>query len=176
MRLIVLLITLLLANSFAFAGSRDPLTPKEADELRDVKEFPNKRIELLIKFAKARMLAIQQVQSDPKLTDRPQQLHDLLEDFNFLTDELDDNLDMYTRQKADFRKSLKLAIEAYSDWQVRLRTLKESMKPEELKTFKFALDTAVENVNAGADTSRELLAEQEQSKKLKKEKTESSDR
>lgn len=161
---------LLLLTPFAFASGRDPLTPKEADDLRDAKELPNKRIELLIKYAKARMLAIQQVQSDPKLTDRPQQLHDLLEDFNFLTDELDDNLDMYTRQKADFRKSLKLAIEAYSDWQVRLRTLKETAKPDEVKTFRFVLDTAIENVNAGADVSRELLAEQEQAKKLKKEK------
>jgi ABC-type transporter Mla subunit MlaD len=109
----------------------------------------------------------QQVQSDPKLTDRPKQIHDLLEDFNYLTDQLDDNFDMFSRQKADFRKSLKKAIEAYSDWQLKLRTLKETSKPEELKQFSFSLETAVENVNAGADTTREMLAEQEAAHKKK---------
>jgi hypothetical protein len=162
--------TILLLSLTFPAFARDPLNPKEVDELREAKQMPNERIKLLVQFARARMLAIQQVLADPKLTDRPQQVHDLLDDFNILTDELDDNLDMYTREKADFRKSLKLAIEAYSEWQVKLRTIKQSAKPDELKQFSFALDTAVENVNAGADTTRELLAEQEASKGKKKNK------
>jgi hypothetical protein len=166
------LVGTVLAFSLALpAFARDPLNPKEVDELREAKQMPNKRIELLVKYAKARMLAIQQVIADPKLSDRPQQIHDLLEDFNLLTDELDDNLDMYTREKADFRKSLKLAIEAYSDWQVNLRIIKEMAKPEELKHFSFSLETAIENVNAGADTTRELLAEQEVAKEKKKNKS-----
>lgn len=156
-----------LCTPLAFA-KRDPLSTKEVEELREATQEPEKRVALLVKYAKARMLAIQQVQADPKLADRPQQIHDLLEDFNYLHDELDDNLDMYTRQKSDFRKALKLAIEAYSEWQVQLRALKESAKPEELKEFSFALETAFENVNAGADTTRELLAEQEQARAKKK--------
>jgi hypothetical protein len=162
----VVIAAALLLCAPAFAG-RDPLTDEEIDQLRETAQMPNKRIELFVKFINARMLAIQQVQSDPKLTDRPKQIHDLLEDFNYLTDQLDDNLDMYSRQKADFRKSLKKAIEAYSDWQLKLRTLKETAKPEELKQFSFSLETAVENVNAGADTTREMLAEQEAAHKKK---------
>jgi hypothetical protein len=162
----VVIAAALLLGAPAFAG-RDPLTDEEIDQLRETAQMPNKRIELFVKFINARMLAIQQVQSDPKLTDRPKQIHDLLEDFNYLTDQLDDNLDMYSRQKADFRKSLKKAIEAYSDWQLKLRTLKETAKPEELKQFSFSLETAVENVNAGADTTREMLAEQEAAHKKK---------
>jgi hypothetical protein len=50
---------------------------------------------------------------------------------------------------------------------VKLRTLKETSKSEELKQYSFSLETAVENVNAGADTSRELLAEQEAARKKK---------
>jgi hypothetical protein len=165
-RLLALLAAMLMLCAPAFAG-RDPLTDEEVDQLRETAQMPNKRIELFLKFINARMLALQQVQSDPKLTDRPKQIHDLLDDFNALTDQLDDNLDMFSRQKADFRKSLKKAIEAYSDWQVKLRTVKESAKPEELKEFSFSLETATENVNAGADTSRELLAEQEAARKKK---------
>lgn len=165
-RVLVLIAAALMLATPAFAG-RDPLTDEEIDQLRETAQMPNKRIELFIKFINARVLAMQQVQSDPKLTDRPKQIHDLLEDFNYLTDQLDDNLDMYSRQKADFRKSLKKAIEAYSDWQLKLRTLKETAKPEELKQFSFSLETAVENVNAGADTTREMLAEQEAAHKKK---------
>ena len=152
---------LLLCAPLAFAKG-DPLTRQEIDQLREATQKPEKRIKLLVQFTQARMLAIQQVHSDPKIVDRPEQLHQLLEDFNYLTDEIDDNLDMYTRHGDDFRKALKVAVEAYSDWQVKLRALKETSKPEDLKKFSFVLETAVENVNAGADITRELLAEQEQ--------------
>jgi hypothetical protein len=165
------LLVFLFVSSFAIAEKkRDPLNNQEIDELREVAQEPNKRLALLIKYMKARMLAIQQLQADPKIADRNQQIHDLLDDFNYLHDEFDDNLDMYTRQAADFRKALKSAVEAYSDWQLRLRTLKDTSKPDEAKQFGFVLETALENVNAGADETRELLAEQEREKKGKKEK------
>jgi hypothetical protein len=170
MRTLLSLCLLAVLCAPVFADRRDPLTTKEVDELRDNAQNADKRIALLIKFTKARMLAIQQVLSDPKLQDRPQQIHDLLDDFNYLNDELDDNLDMYTRHGDDFRKALKLAIEAYSDWQVKLRALKQNSTPADLKQYGFVLDTAIESVNSGADTTRELLAEQEQAAKEKKEK------
>ena len=151
-----------------FASGRDPLTTKEVDELRDAAQNGDKRIALLVKFTKARMLALQQVLSDPKLEDRPQQIHDLLDDFNYLNDELDDNLDMYSRHGDDFRKSLKLAVEAFSDWQLKLRALKQNSSPADLKRYGFVLETAIESVNSGADTTRELLAEQEQAARKKK--------
>lgn len=169
-RVVSCVLLFLFACSFATAErKRDPLNSQEIDELREAAQEPNKRLALLIKYMKARMLAIQQLQTDPKIADRNKQIHDLLDDFNYLHDELDDNLDMYTRQSADFRKALKSAVEAYSDWQLRLRALKDTAKPEEAKQFGFVLETALENVNAGADTTRELLAEQERAKKGKKE-------
>jgi hypothetical protein len=169
----VLLWTLVLLCISPFASAekkRDPLNTQEIDELREAAQDPNKRLALLIKYMKARMLAVQQLQVDPNIADRNKQIHDLLDDFNYLHDEFDDNLDMYTRQAADFRKALKTAVEAYSDWQLRLRTLKDTAKPEETKQFGFVLETALENVNAGSDETRELLAEQERAKKGKKEK------
>jgi hypothetical protein len=170
-RFALLLLVLLGATSLASAEKkRDPLNTQEIDELREAAQEPNKRLALLIKYMKARMLAIQQLQADPKIVDRDQQIHDLLDDFNYLHDEFDDNLDMYTRQSTDFRKALKSAVEAYSDWQLRLRTLKDTAKPDETRKFGFVLETALENVNAGADETRELLAEQERAKKGKKEK------
>ncbi|HUR37616.1 MAG TPA: hypothetical protein VM009_07345, partial [Terriglobales bacterium] len=48
-------------------GRRDPLTETEVDQLREVTQEPIKRIKLIVKFARARMLAMEQLRSDPKL-------------------------------------------------------------------------------------------------------------
>ena len=59
---------------------------------------------------------------------------------------------MYSRQHADLRKPLKATIEAYTDWQLRLRNLKEAPKnhpkaSEELKQYDFVLESATDAVN-----------------------------
>ena len=87
---------LLLLSLAAGAKRRDPLTEAEADQLREVAMEPYKRIKLLIKFTEARLVAIDQVRVDPKLgSERGKQIHDLLEDFTNLMDEINDNLDQY---------------------------------------------------------------------------------
>jgi hypothetical protein len=152
----------------AFASRHDPLTQAEVDQLRDTTQEPVKRIKLLVTFARARMLAIDQVRGDTKMAaDRGKRIHDLLEDFNYITDELDSNLDMYARQHSDMRKALKEVVEGYTDWQLKLRGLKagdqsqaKEVSAAELKQYDFPLDTAIENVNAGLDSSRDLLDKQ----------------
>ena len=99
--------------------------------------------------------------------DRGKRIHDLLEDFNYIADELDSNLDMYARQHSDMRKVLKEVVEAYTDWQLKLRGIKagDQSQPKEasiaeMKQYDFPLDTAIETVNAGLDSSRDLLDKQ----------------
>src|SRR5947209_3882748 len=117
---------LLIACGVAFADrKRDPLTPEEVDKVRDATDIPDKRVLLYVEFAKARLLAIEQLRADNKIKDRGKQIHDLLEDFASLADELDSNIDMFNRQHEDLRKSLKTVVEAYTDWQLRLRSIKE---------------------------------------------------
>ncbi len=87
---------------------RDPLTDAETDELREVAQEGDKRLKLYAKFVRARMVAIEQVRSDPKFAeDRGKRLHDLLEDLGAIVDEMDQNVDTYDKQKADLRKPLK---------------------------------------------------------------------
>ena len=57
-----------------------------------------------------------------------------------LLDEIEDNIEMYASHKADMRKGLTLLIEANSEWQLKLRRLKEQSPPEELDQFSFVLD------------------------------------
>ena len=69
------------------------------------------------------------------------------------------------------RKGLKLVIEADSEWQLKLRQLKERAPPAELEQYSFILANAVDTVADSAKNARENLQEQNtlaQQKKLNK--------
>jgi hypothetical protein len=148
---------------------RDPLNPKEVDEMRESADYPDKRLELMISFARARMTSIDQLRANASnAKDRPMQIHDLLQDFSSLLDEIDDNVDMYGSHKTDMRKGLRLLIEADSEWALKLRSLKEQSPPEELEQYSFVLENAREAVSDGADSARKELQEQNELAKEKK--------
>jgi hypothetical protein len=168
---LVTAIFLLLASVLPAAAKRDPLNDLEVEQLRDATDQPDKRIRLMVQFARVRMTAIDQLRSDPKLaTGRGKEIHNLLEDFTTLAEELEDNLDMFQRHRDDIRKSLKQTIEAYSEWQLKLRALKDTSDPAEKRHYEFALETAIEVVADGADTAREIMQKQLESAEDKKRK------
>ncbi|HEY3926927.1 MAG TPA: hypothetical protein VGL89_01015 [Candidatus Koribacter sp.] len=152
----------------------DPLTADESDKLRDTAMEPNRRLKLYVEFAKARMVKIDALLADPKAKDRPQQLHDLLADFSSLADEIADNVDTFSSQQWDIRKSLKLVIEADSGFRVELRNLAQqaAKNEDEAQPYKFVLQDTIESVNNGADDARKTMQDQNalaKDKKLKKE-------
>src|SRR5947209_4844556 len=143
----------------------DALTDKEVDQLRETAMEPEKRLKLMVEFTKARMVALQQVRSDPKMAkDRGQRMHDLLEDIATLIDEVDDNIEDYNQRSADLRKPLQQIVQMDSDFQVKLRELKAATedpnRTAETDDYKFALRDATESVNSSAGSSRKLLEEQ----------------
>jgi hypothetical protein len=163
------LICFLAQSGLTQTRDRDPLNEKEVDEMREAADSPDKRLELMIKFARARMASIDQLRADAKnAKDRPMQIHDLLQDFSSLMDEIDDNVDMYASHKTDIRKGLRLLIEADSEWALKLRSLKDQAPPEELEQYSFVLANAREAANDSADTARKELQEQNDLAKEKK--------
>ncbi len=179
----ILLGGVVLASLTLVAGAqvknRDPLTEQEVDQMRETADFPNKRLELMIGFARTRMKSIEELRTASKIPpDRPGKIHDLLQDVLALLDEIDDNIDVYGAHNTDMRKGLKLLIEADSEWQLQLRQLKEQSPPEELQQYSFVLASAKEAVNDNAQSTRETLEEQNKlaaDKKLNKEWTERKD-
>ncbi len=164
-----LVLLLSTCTGYAAGQKRDPLNEKEVDEMRESADWPDKRIELMVKFARARMTAIDQLQANPKgAKDRPMQIHDLLEDFSSLLDEIGDNVDMYASHKADMRKGLMLLLEATSEWQLKLHRLKEQSPPEELEQYSFVLANATDAVSDIGDDARDELKEQNELAKQKK--------
>jgi hypothetical protein len=149
---------------------RDPFTQSEIDQIRDASWEPQQRLALYVKFARARLAALQQMRSDPKVKDRPQQTHDKLDDFLLIYDELNDNIDTYVDRKDDIRRPLKQVIEADVEFKGQLRTLKEGadVPPEEMQRYEFVLSSALETVETSLQDHRKTLSEQEEAAKHKK--------
>ena len=153
----------LLALMLPAAAQRrhDPLNEKEIDELRETAQDPPKRMKLLISYAKARMDMIEHMRSDPKLAgENQEQIRKLLEDIAGLVDEIDDNLDMFNQRTEDLRKPLKSIVEMDTDFQLKLRTIKEASSEAELRNIGFSLENATDSVNQSADSARAMLADQ----------------
>ena len=161
----------LLLLPIVFAAPRhDPLTPAEIDQLRDTAQEPDQRLKLYVKFVRARLSAVEQVRSDPKVTDRGQEIHDRLQDFLDLYDELNDNIDTYADRKADLRKVLKPIVEADTEFEAKLRALKNSgtASKEEQGQYEFLLTNTIDTIDNSAQDHRQLLSEQEEAAKHKK--------
>jgi len=148
----------------------DPLNPLEIDQLRDAMLDPDERLKLYVKFTRDRMTKLEEMRSNPKTTERGLQTHDMLQDFLTLYEELNDNVDMYVGRKNDIRKPLKLVIEADTEFQAKLRALKNAAASNatEAKQFEFLLTDAIDSVDAGADDHRKTLTEVEEYMKHKK--------
>jgi hypothetical protein len=149
---------------------RDPLTQPEIDQIRDASWEPRQRLTLYVQFARARLVKLEQMRSDPKAKDRRRQTHDLLDDFQLLYDELNDNIDTYVDRKDDIRKPLKLIIEADTEFQAKLRALKDAanVPAPEASAYEFVLTNALETVDTSAEDHKKLLEDQEDAAKHKK--------
>ena len=149
---------------------RDPLTQVEIDQVRDTSWEPKLRLPLYVEFARSRLVKLEEARNDPKTKDRARQTHDLLDDFQLLYDELNDNIDTYVDRKDDIRKPLKTVIDADTEFQAKLRALKDAadVPRQEAQQYEFVLTNALETLDSSAEDHRKLLAEQEEQSKQKK--------
>jgi hypothetical protein len=135
----------------------DPLNPEEIDQLRDTAVEPEKRMKLFVAFARARLVALEQMRSNPKT-------HQLLQEFVTIYDELNDNLENFDERKADLRKAIKTVIEGDTEFQAKLRALKDDTRgsKDEAAQYQFILSNAIESVDSSAEDHRKMAAEQEE--------------
>jgi hypothetical protein len=160
-----LAVGLLVASTICGAQHRrDPLTQPEIDQIRDSSWEPQQRLNLYVKFARARLDALEQMRNDPKVKDRAQQTHDKLDDFTLIYDELNDNIDTYVDRKDDIRKPLKIIVAADTEFQAKLLALKDApgVSSDESQRYEFVLSNALETVDSSAEDHRKLLADEEE--------------
>lgn len=162
-----LAILLMLLTALASARKRDPLTEAEADQLRNAAMEPQKRLKLYIAFTSARLASIDRLRSDPQAgQDRGRRIHDLLEDFSTLLDEINSNLDTYVARplskddRKDFQKGLKEVTAACDQWDAKLKALKSAVENDpglrnDSQNFRFVLQDAEDALKSTADMARE---------------------
>jgi hypothetical protein len=186
-----LLAGLALVPCAATAGKHDPLTSDEIDQLREVALDPESRLKLFADFARLRFTAIETARMPNKPdaakpgtpkpgtakpgagkpdAGNPRSLHDLMEDFLAVYDELDENISMYEDRQADLRKAMKVVLLADNEFHARLEGLRHNLTPEERADCDFVLSSIVEAVTTGTADHKKLLEEQVASFKNKKKK------
>src|SRR5580704_1823292 len=104
-----------IALAFALLGLALPLRAQHSDtalseseieQLRDSAYVANDRVLVFIKLLDTRNKAIQDLFAHPRKPGREEDMHDLLEQFTSIADELNDNLDDYGPHHRDIRKAL----------------------------------------------------------------------
>ncbi|AXC12575.1 hypothetical protein ACPOL_3282 [Acidisarcina polymorpha] len=147
----MLVLTPVLAHSQA---KGDPLNDAEVDQVREVADQPVERIKLYMKFISQRTDAIQELVGDTKTQNTATKLHNLLEEYTRLVDELQDNLDSYDSTHSDVRKALKELVPASEKWLIALS------KPPADQSYDFSRKTAMEAGQSLAEQAKKLQADQ----------------
>ncbi|HTW47006.1 MAG TPA: hypothetical protein VMD92_03595 [Acidobacteriaceae bacterium] len=143
------------ASHLRAQDQNDPLTDDEVQQIRDNAIHPDERIRLYIKFIGERLDAARQLASPRASPSEKAQVHDKLDEFTNLCDELQDNLDTYDSEHADIRKSLKDVVAASAKWPGIVSGLPAD------PGYEFAQKVAVEAAQSAQDEAKHLSVEQD---------------
>lgn len=103
-------------------AAEDVLSQKEVDSLRDAAFVPMDRISVFVRILDDRQKRIDELLARRRgHTDFGPEMHEVIDQFGAIVDELNDNLDEYSRRHRDVRKVLPKLIQATDRWSTALR-------------------------------------------------------
>ena len=146
----------LLASPFAShraiaQAGEDMLSQREVDALRDAAFVPQDRIGVFENILNDREKRVDELLAKRKgHTDFGREIHDALDQFSAIADELNDNLDDYSRRHRDVRKMLPKLIEATERWSTALRA------PADDPAYAVVRRIALDNVKDTRDIAQTL--------------------
>jgi hypothetical protein len=147
---------MVLAMAPAFAQSRkDPLTEQQQEAVREAGDQPLERVKLFVGFVDDRAKEIHTVNADPIAQNKTARIHNLLNEFTRLSDDLQDNMDQYDEQHADLRKVLKDMITKTDEW------AKVLTEPPPSAQYDFVRKTAIDSNQSAHETAVKMLADEE---------------
>jgi hypothetical protein len=147
---------MLLAMAPGFAQSRkDPLTEQQAEAVREAGDEPLERVKLFVGFVDDRAKSIHSLNADPIAQNKTARIHNLLDEFTRLSDDLQDNMDQYDEQHADLRKVLKEIITKTDEWAKVLNEPKPSAQ------YDFLRKTAIDSNQSAHEAAVKMLADEE---------------
>ena len=147
---------MVLAISPLFAQSKkDPLTEQQIEDVREAGDQPLQRIKLFVGYVEERANAIHSLTTEAGAQNRTARMHNLLDEFTRLSDDLEDNMDNFNDQHEDLRKVLKEVVEKSGQWGTVLN------QPPPSSQYDFVRKSAVEANQSVHDAAVQMLADEE---------------
>jgi hypothetical protein len=161
-------IAVLLASLPLFAQSKkDPLNDREIEEVREAGIDPPVRIKLFVGYIDERAKMIHTISSRKSAPGEAVRLHNLLDEFTRLSDDLQDNMDQFDQQHADLRKELKVVGDKTTEWATILN------EPPANSEYDFVRKTAIDSNQSAHESAASMITDEEkyfaEQKRLKKE-------
>jgi hypothetical protein len=148
-------VCMLLAVAPSFAQSKkDPLTDQQIEDVREAGDKPLERIKLFVGYVDDRAKQIHSINADPIAQNKEVRLHNLMEEFTRLSDDLQDNMDNFDQQHADLRKVLKEIIDKTGEWTTVLNEPKPSAQ------YDFVRKTALDANQSAHDAATQMLPDE----------------
>jgi len=152
--LLVFAVIFLLAPGLRAQRQSPALTESEIDQLRDSAYVASDRVLVFIKLLDERTKSIEALVAKPRQPGREQDLHDLIEQFTSIADELNDNLDDYGPAHRDMRKALPKLLSATERWATVLKS------PADNDAYTVSRKIALEAVRDLREESTRLIEDQ----------------
>ncbi len=130
------------------------LSDAEVEKLRDTAYYPPDRIAAFIDFLDLRTKQIDKLAAGKRQPGREEDIHDLMEQFTSIADDLDDNLDDYSQHHRDIRKALPKLVAATERWGTALRS------PPENEAYNVSRKLALETLADIHDAAAKMIDEQ----------------
>jgi hypothetical protein len=144
----------LLCSAAPLAAQHDFLTADETDQVREAQQ-PNDRLKLYVQFARQRLDQMQQMVREAK-PGSAGMVHDLLEEYGKIVDEMDMVADDALGRKLDIAAGVKTVVSADKEFLPVLEKLRDS-RPKDLGRYEFVLTQAIETTRDSIDTGNEDL-------------------
>jgi hypothetical protein len=149
-------IAVLLASVPLFAQSKkDPLNDREIEEVREAGLDPPARIKLLVGYIDERAKMIHTISSRKSAPGEAVRLHNLLDEFTRLSDDMQDNMDQFDQQHADMRKQLKVVSDKTTEWATILN------EPPANSEYDFVRKTALDSNQTAHESAASMITEEE---------------
>jgi hypothetical protein len=139
----------------AIAQEREPtLSDAEVEKLRELApEYPE-RVMAFIGFLNQRADEIEKLTNGKRKPGREEDIHDLMQQMTGILDDLDDNLDEYSKHHNDIRKVLPKLVAATERWGTVLRS------PPENQEYSVQRKLALESLSDVHEEATQMIAEQ----------------
>ena len=135
--------------------TRQAMSDAEIEQLREDAYLPPQRILTFISFLNRRTEAIGKLNTGPRHPGREEDVRDLMNQFSSIADDLDDNLDDYSKRQRDVRKVLPKLLSAIERWGTMLRT------PPDDERYNVARKLALTALADVQESAQQLLTAQQ---------------